>query len=161
MRGPRWKWGWDGVALERRSAAGPSGGRRSLASDAGRPLRRLPASSQSPGIRRPRRKWRQSWSAWLGWPPLKSNRAAAEALREQLDQTAESKARESYGQAMRIIRAAMSEEAFAAAWAEGKGLTLERIVVEFIKETASPKQVGAGKKGSGGAIAAGSAPEAV
>jgi predicted ATPase/transcriptional regulator with XRE-family HTH domain len=79
---------------------------------------------------------------------------AAEALRETLGQTAGSLTGENHEQAVRIMRAAIGEQTFAGAWAEGRGLTLEQIVAEFTRETAWREQSGAAGKGRGGATTA-------
>jgi hypothetical protein len=53
---------------------------------------------------------------------------AAAALRDALDVPLRPNQREVYDQAMRTVRAALGEESFSAAWAEGQALSLEQAI---------------------------------
>jgi predicted ATPase/DNA-binding XRE family transcriptional regulator len=93
-----------------------------------------------------------AWVAAVQGRPHRGARlgGAAEALREKLGHTAGSITRGTHEQVVRIMRAAMDEQAFAAAWAEGRRLTLKQIVAEVTGETIRREQVDASAKGSDG-----------
>jgi hypothetical protein len=71
--------------------------------------------------------------------PLRGARlgGAAEAQREALGVPLAPATRSDQDQALRALRAALGEEGFAAAWAEGQALSLEEAVALALQDSAS------------------------
>ena len=78
-----------------------------------------------------------AWLAVAEGQPARAARlgGAAEALREALGAALHPVLHPGHDQAVQAMRAALGEEAFAAAWAEGQALPLEEAVALALEET--------------------------
>jgi hypothetical protein len=63
---------------------------------------------------------------------------SAERLREEIGAPKPPHAREEYDREIAAARATLGEEAFAAAWGGGRGMTLEQAVAYALEEATTP-----------------------